>query len=97
MVDFTIELNRDQSDAVSVTVNKTSPNGLAFTFAFDQNNTELVSNGQSPLSDEPTYLKGLLVGILQSWRSQQLNEGVSEAYKNADESTKATVRSTLGL
>ncbi len=97
MTDFTIELNRGQPDEVSQAVNKTSPNGLAFTFVKDQANVQRVAQGQTPFTDEPAYLNNLLIGILQSWRRQQLDEGVSEAYAAADEATKATVRTALGL
>lgn len=93
MADFTVEINRGQGDSVSLTVDKASPNGLAFTFAFDKANVD----NDTPFTDEPDYLKSLLALMLKSWRKQQQNEGVLPAYNVADESTQATVRTTLGL
>ncbi len=97
MANFTVEINRAQGDAVSLLVDKTSPNGLAFTFAFEQANIEKVAAGETEFTDEPDYLKSLLTGILKSWRRQQQNKGVKPAYEAANEATQATVRSTLGL
>ncbi len=97
MADFTIEINRAQGDEVSLITDKVSPNGLAFTFAFEQANLEKVAAGETEFTDEPDYLKSILIGILKSWRKQQLDEGVMPAYAAANEATKATVRSTLGL
>jgi hypothetical protein len=96
--DFTIEINRGQADAVALSTPKTSPNGLALTWTFDKHNVDLVNAGEPPLPDEPTYLRDvILLPALQSWRRQQLDEGVRAAYAAANEVTKAAVRATLGL
>lgn len=93
MADFTVEINRGQSDAVSLSTNKTSPNGLAFTYALEQANID----NETPFTDEPDYLDFLILNMLGSWRKQQLNDGVADAYKAADDTTKLAVRATLGL
>ncbi len=93
MADFTVEINRGQGDAVSLTVDKTSPNGLAFTYAFNKANVD----NDTPFIDEPDYLKSLLGLMLASWRKQQQNEGVLPAFNAADETAQNSVRTTLGL
>lgn len=94
---FTIEINRGQADAVTLSTPKTSPTGLALTWVFEQHNSAL-DEGETPLTSEPEYLRSVtLLPALQSWRRQQLDEGVRAAYAAADEATKAVVRMTLGL
>ena len=97
MADFTVEINRGQGDAVSLTVDKASPNGLAFTFAFEKANIPLAASGGTLFTDEPDYLESVLVSTLKSWRKQQQNEGVKPAYEAADDATQNSVRATLGL
>lgn len=95
---FTIEINRGQPDAVSLSTSKTGPNGLALTWVFDKHNLDLVASELPPLASEPEYLRSVtLLPALQSWRRQQLDEGVRAAYAVANEATKAAVRATLGL
>ncbi len=95
--DFTIEINRGQADAIALSTPKTSPNGLALTWAFERHNSAL-EEGETPLASEPAYLRSVtLLPALRSWRRQQLDEGVRAAYAAADEATKATVRAALGL
>ncbi len=95
---FTIEINRGQPDAISLSTPKTGPNGLALTWTFDKHNVDLVAAGDPPLPNEPTYLREVtLLPALQSWRRQQLNEGVVAAYAAASEATKASIRALLGL
>lgn len=96
--EFTIEINRGQADDLTLSVAKTSPNGLALTWVFERHNVTLVDAGESPLADEPTYLRDqVLLPALRSWRRQQLDEGVDAAFDAANEATKASVRSLLGL
>lgn len=94
---FTVEINRGQADAVTLSTPKLSPNGLALTWVFERHNSAL-EEGETPLTSEPEYLRSvMLLPALQSWRRQQLEEGVKAAYDAADEATKAAVRMTLGL
>lgn len=93
MADFTVEINRGQGDAVSLVTEKLSSNGLAFTWALDQANL----NNETPFTDEPDYLRTLILGMLSSWRTQQMAEGVMPAFNSADDPTKISVRTTLGL
>lgn len=96
--DFTIEINRGQADAVTLSTPKTSPNGLALTWVFDKHNADLIDAGEPPLASEPVYLRdAVLLSALRSWRRQQLNVGVVQAYADANEATKAAVRAELGL
>ena len=94
---FTIEINRGQADAVTLSAPKTSPNGLALTWVFERHNSDL-PEGEAPLASEPEYLRSVtLLPALRSWRRQQLNEGVLDALRTADEAALAAVRAALGL
>ena len=97
MADFTIEINRGQGDEVSLTVDKVSSNGLAFTWAFEHANIGLADSGGTLFTDEPDYLESVLVSTLKSWRKQQQNEGVKPAYEAADDATQDSERTMLGL
>jgi len=96
MANFTVEINRGQDDTESLSTDRTSSSGLAFTYTFNWANATL-TEGESPYTSEAAYLKSLLLRLLKSWRKTQLDVGVREAYAAADESTKSTVRTTLGL
>ena len=63
-------------------------------------NVERTAQSLAPYVDVPAMVRGILVGAVQSWRSQQDDEDlrqVGAAYVAAPSATQATVRSTLGL
>ncbi len=94
---FTVEINRAQPDAITITVAKSSANGQAFTAAMERANVERVAQGLQPYASEPAYLQALLAGILQDWRKQQLDVGVRAAFEAANDALKLQVRALLGL